>query len=645
MRFVSWALIVSMVLAVGSCAPPEDTPRQALEAFIGRWEAGDYVGMYGFLSASARAACTEEVFVTRHKKISAGIGLSGLKLDGVSWGEGRLQYRLSFTTTTVGEFTQEYSLEACKEEGIWRFNWDHCHIFPGLTGNRVVRVSREMPKRGDILDARGLILATTGSVYEVGLVKGRLAEDTGALLGLLLDLPLERIEGLLEQDWVKEDSFVPVATLDSETWARLRPALSPLPGVLVQARTERLYSVCPSLAQTVGYVGKAKEGQLGDLALLGFEPGDTSGCCGLELMADEALAGRPGFVIDIRDGQGNTLSVVARRPVEPGRDVAVTLDLGKSQILAEALGGWPGSALLLNFQTGDILAVASNPGFDPNLLARGISSGEYEELLALDSPFLNRAFNGLYPPGSVFKPFTALMALEEEVFDPIESWDTPVLWQGGPDWGGYSVTRVLRPLGPVDLWEAMRWSDNVYFADLGLKVGWAAFAAYCRQLGFDQDLPFALSYEQSRLGGQEGTILLADSSYGQGKMLVTPLHIALMYAAIARKDGILPRPRLLATAEVEGWLQGGFAQENLELVDGVLAYAASDSAASAWVASSVIRGKTGTSETSKTRQTAWYICYFDETLLAITLEGDYSLSSTQAVQVARQCLESLRAKP
>lgn len=639
MRAVIFALAISLVLtAMGGCA--RETPEQALAAYIELWQAGDYTGMYNLLSSQARKACAEEVFITRHRNISEGIGLTKLKLADVNWLEGRIKYSLEFSTSTAGEFRQDYSLEMVEEEGGWRLHWDHCHIFPGLTSQRVVRVKREMPKRGDILDRNRIALAFTGTMYEIGLVPGSLGPDTVNVLALLLDKSPAEIEALLGQGWVQKDSFVPIITVDSSTWGELRQPATALPGVLARALTGRVYNIPTSLAQTVGYIGEGKAEQLGERAELGFEPGDLVGLCGLELACDRTLAGRPGNVIHIRDENNNTLSVVAQRPVIQGEDVVTTLDLRKIRMLDAALGDWPGSVLLLDFTQGDIVGVVSKPGFDPNLFVQGISSAQYQELLALDSPFLNRAFNGLYPPGSVFKPFTALMALEENLFDPSYSWDTPRQWQGDSDWGAYQVTRVIRPPGPVDLWEAMRWSDNVYFADLGLKVGWPAFAAYVRQLGFDTAMPFALSYERSQLGGEEGSVLLADSSYGQGKMLTTPLHMALMYAALARGDGILPRPRLLADEAPAKWLQTDFASYNLELLDRVLAYAASDSGALAWVGSGTVRGKTGTSEISKTRQIAWYLCYFDECLLAVTLEGDFSLSSTHAVQVARECLNS-----
>ena len=635
MGFLLWVLVLSLLVTGANCE--RETPEQALAAYVEYWQTGEYESMYNLLSVQAQSACSMDVFAARHRNISEGIALARLSLAETHYQGGRMDYKLVFDTATVGEFSQDYSLMMVEEEGGWRLNWEHCHIFPGLTSTRVVRVKRELPERGDILDANLLPLATNGTVYEVGVVPGGLGTETVAALALLVDKASGEIGALLHQGWVKEDSFVPVITLAGDVWAELRPALTALSGVLVRAVSGRLYGAPPSLAQTVGYIGEVSGERLEDLAGRGFEAGDLVGCCGLELLWDEALAGQPGFTIDIRDSNENVLSVVARRPVVDGRNMISTLDLQKCSRLDAALGEWPGCMLLLDFVEGDILGLASKPGFDSNLFVRA-GSLQYEELLALDSPFLNRAFNGLYPPGSVFKPFTALMALEQGVCDPTASWDTPQHWQGSPDWGGYRVTRVLRPLGSVDLWAAMRWSDNVYFADLGLKVGWPAFVAYGQQLGFGQDLPFPLSYEQSQLGGEEGSVLLADSSYGQGRVLVTPLHMALMYAAIARKDGILPCPRLEAGTASSQWLSAGFASHNLELMDNVLAYTASDSTALAWVGSSTVRGKTGTSEISEDRQVAWYICYFDNMLLAVTLEGDSTLSSTDAVQVARKCL-------
>lgn len=633
MRFLVLLLVLSLLFAGKGCE--QDPPEQVLAAYVEFWLAGDYGAMYALLSAEAQAACSEELFITRHRNISLGIGMTGLKLMDFRWEGGLARYRLAFETTTVGEFNQDYSLALGKEAGNWRLDWDHCHIFPGLTASRVVRVTREMPRRGAILDANCKPLACEGTYYEIGLVDGNPTPATVTALSRLLAKSEAELGALLGPSAPADYRLI--ATLASEDWEQLRPALTALPGVLARAKNGRIYRAPASLAQTVGYIGEATATGLGELAGLGFEAGDVIGRLGLELICNGDLAGRPGFSIVIHDESGNTWATIARRPVVQGADVVTTLDLNKCELLDGALGDWSGSLLLIDYNDGDILGVASKPGFDANLFNQGISAKQYEEMLALATPFVNRPFNGLYPPGSVFKPFTALMALEQNVFDPDRGWDTPVHWQGGADWGSYRVTRVLRPPGPVDLREAMRWSDNVYFADLGLKVGWQAFRAYGQQLGFDSPAPFPLCSEWSMLGEGEGSVLLADSSYGQGKLLTTPLHVALMYASIARGDGVMPRPRLLADTAKAAWLETHFRPENIQLLDAVLAYVASDGASLATAGGSA-RGKTGTSEISRSRQIAWFVCYFERKLLVVTLEGDSSLSSLQAVQVARHCL-------
>ena len=253
---------------------------------------------------------------------------------------------------------------------------------------------------------------------------------------------------------------------------------------------------------------------------------------------------------------------------------------GQCRQLDAVLGGANGSMLLLEFATGAIRGVVSNPGFDCNWFALGITAGQYRELADRDAPFVNRAFNGLYPPGSVFKPFTALMALEEGVYDPEYSWDTPLRWQKSPQWGSYHVTRVVRPPHPVDLWEAMKWSDNVYFADLGLKLGWEALERYGAALGFARDIPLSLNYQRSQIRKQGGSEILLADQYGPGDADHS-LHVALMYAAIARQDGNLPLPRLTTTIRPD--LAGNRFQRRKPPVAGQrAAYAASDEEARAW---------------------------------------------------------------
>lgn len=638
-----WFCLV-VVITVGmlaSCGNElEDSPEQVLAKFVQLWESGSYSEMYGLVISQEQDGGEEE-FVTRYGKISSGLGIKDINLIASSFENDKLSYTLEFSTITVGVFSQDYTMEVVEDEAGLRLNWKHSHILPGLTEDLVVRVTRQMPKRGSILDRNNLELAAMGTVYSIGLVPGKMEEETVSALSALLSKPEADILKELNQSWVRDNTFVPIQTIGAQDWALLQEPLSALPGATARTSVGRIYDIPHSLAQTIGYVGEVDGNRLKSLADKGFRAGDIVGCEGLELIYDSTLTGRPGFTITIRDADNNIISTVAQREAVNGNDIVTTIDIEKCRILDKVLGSRKGSIILLDFETGDLAGAVSKPGFDSNLFALGITPAQYSELVELDSPFLNRAINGMYPPGSAFKPFTALMALEDGACDPEYSWDTPRQWQKNAGWGDYRVTRVSRPLGQVNLWDAMKWSDNVYFADLGLKVGWPAFEKYGTDLGFGEKIPFAINDQVSQVRkGGSGEILLADSSYGQGEMLTTPLHMALMYASLARQDGTLPLPRLSDSDPSGVWLETQFSTDNLRLVDRVLAYAASDQDALAWVGSETVRGKTGTSETGNDGHVAWYVCYFDNYVLAVTLEGDKSLSSTHAVEIARECLNS-----
>lgn len=632
-------LMLCGAILLSACGEKKQAgPEAVLARFVQCWEQGNWAEMYKMLSQEAQNACSEEIFCSRYENISAGIGLVKLNLSQVKYEEAQLYYTLEFVTSTVGSFCQDYTMEAVAALEGWELDWDHCHIFPELTAQRIVRVSRQFPQRGRILDRNNIPLASSGSVYNIGLVPGSMDENAPERLALILGSSETEIRKLLNQSWVRESTFVPIQVLGAQEWFELRQALTAIKGVLVREKECRVYDIPESMAQTIGHVGEIEANRLEELSALGFDVGDMVGQAGLELAYDRILAGRPGFTVVILEGK-QTISVLAKQEPSAGQDIETTLDLAKIRLLDSVLGDKTGSMLLMDFTSGDILGVVSKPGFDSNLFAQGITPSQYQGMVERDFPFFNRAFNGLYPPGSVFKPFTALMALEQGVFDPKYGWDTPQRWQVSNSWGAYQVTRVLRPLGPVDLWDAMKWSDNVYFADLGVKVGWEAFENYAKALGFEGKIPFSLNYRRSKVRDLGwGEILLADSSYGQGEMLVTPLHMALMYSAIARRDGTIPVPRLVDTDQRGVWLETDLDSENLELMDRVLAYAASDYDALTWVGSDTVRGKTGTSEISPDRQIAWYICYFDDFILTVNLEGGRELSSLHAVALARECL-------
>lgn len=639
--------LVLILLLTGCSGETFPEPQGALDEFITHWNDGNYVAMYRLLSTDAVNTYTEELFISRYKNISQGIGLLAVELDNpvieIEEDTATLTYSLLFKTTTVPEFKKDYKLTLSKGEANWEINWDHQHIFPELSADQVVRVQRQQPKRGKIYDRNRKPLVEQGNVREVGVVTGKIENEAMLVAGLaeLLQVSEQRIKELMAQSWVKPDLFVPIKRISEKEWGQKQEQILAHKGVLVNRVEGRVYHNSPSLAQTIGYISEINENKLEVLGPLGYRAGDKVGMLGLEDQYERLLAGTIGFTISIHDSSGQAVEKVAVKEVEDGSHLELTLDNELSMAVEHALGENRGSVIIMDVFSGDILAMAGKPGFDNNLFALGISSKQYQALQDLDSPFINRAVYGLYPPGSIFKPFTALMALSEDIFNPEDSWETPKRWQPDPSWGGYHVTRVDRPDGSVDLLKATKWSDNVYFADLSLKLGWDRFIRYVELFGFDQSLPFSIPTRTSYISSDNKTdSLLADSGYGQGELQTTPLHMALLYASLARGDGKLPLPRITTMEDSAIWIDTDITPLHISLIDSTLIAAVQDQAALAYMGNTGkdLRGKTGTAQISAEHQIGWFVCYFDKYVIVVTLEGDQTMSSRQALQVAKEIL-------
>ena len=643
-------LLLLVFLFVTGC-DKTPAPEETIKQFIQHWQNAAYEEAYQLLTVEAREEYPWELFRKRYKDISTGIGLTGVTIKEITVNEqadGQVEahYLLEFTTTTVPQFEQEYTAVLHKGEGKWLLAWDHELIFPGLKSSYTVRLKREVPPRGSIYDRNNIALANTGQIREIGVVPGRIADERNLLqdLAVLLEMSEEAIKNAYSQSWVQPEMYVPIKKISEAYWQEKKEQFLAIKGVMIQQKQGRVYNCPSSLAQTVGYIAEISAEQLEEKRALGYRAGDFLGVTGMEEVFEEELAGTIGFNISIYDENNKFVSEVAKKEAIAGKDIKTTLDSSLQQIADKALTEKTGAVVLLQASTGEVLSLSSKPGFDSNLFALGITAAQYERLGQLNSPFLNRSLAALLPPGSTFKPFTALMALAAEAVDPAESWNTPKQWQANPSWGGYYVTRVDRPGGAVDLEKAMIYSDNVYFADLSLKIGSKRFIQYAEQLGFNQQLPFVLKTHSSEIGGDNlSDIMLADSGYGQGQVQLTPLHLALMFSIFPREDGTIPAPQILAGQEPTVWLESGFTVPQIAQVAATLGAAVQspDAVAAAGNLPGLnIKGKTGTAEISDSRQIGWYACYFEDYVLVVALEGDRTMTSNQAIEVANKIIQA-----
>ncbi len=330
------------------------------------------------------------------------------------------------------------------------------------------------------------------------------------------------------------------------------------------------------------------------------------GAQGAELAFNDELMGRRG---------GDWLAALRSellRGAPQGFDVHLTIDLDVQMAAALALGNRPGAAVALDVRTGDVLAMVSWPNWDPNAF------GEEAPALLADprAPLLNRAAQGLYPPGSTFKVVTAAAALSEGLVTP----ETIVVCDEAYVISGYAVSCGNVPQGPgtYPFRDAFAYSVNAVFARLGVELGWQPLLRTARSFGFDAPIPFELPTAPSRVvagDAQLSDTLLASTAFGQGELLVTPLQMALVAATVAN-DGLLPQPRLLAgvydggrrtegppPARARRVLDARVAAELRSMMADVVA----KGQANLGPLRAPAAGKTGTAETGRGTAHAWFI--------------------------------------
>jgi penicillin-binding protein 2 len=433
------------------------------------------------------------------------------------------------------------------------------------------------PRRGAILDRNGAPIASNRADFRVDLVPDRLTDPdrTLAELGRLLKLSDVRIKDLRDK-LDKAHGFQPVevaAGLDWDSFAAISVRLPDLPGVLAQRSFSRWYPTGPSVGHLIGYVGpaSAKDYEKERNPLL-ITPGFKIGKDGLEKRFEQNLRGTPGARRVEVTASGKVVRDLEMREDIPGQPLRLTISAPLQDYAARRLGPESGAVVVMDCLTGDILAMASMPSYDPNSFSDGIGRIEWKMLSDDDHvPLRNKVLRGLYPPGSTVKPGVA-MAFLEAGLDP----EATVNCAGGLRVGN----RVFgcwnrRGHGTVDMAKAIYQSCDVYFYHFAQQIGMDPIARMMRRLGMGQkfDLPVvAQSYgtvpdpawKQRKYDKPWAVFDTVNATIGQGYMLSNPLQQAVMAARIA--SGRLLQPRLLLDQKVPEAPSMGFSQEHLDYV-------------------------------------------------------------------------------
>ena len=635
-------------------------PEDAANAFFGAWQQGQYAAMYDMLSTDAQSRITREAFVRRYTNIHDGTG--ELKLQVAPKGQSgqgsqvSQMFTVSRTLAVFGQVSEDNTLPLVQgADGVWKVDWQPGLIFSGLTADTSVRVSPDVPKRGSILDRSGKPLADNGTILSVGVVPGQIKDEAALLqamsdaLGIRPDTIKQRYKNG-QSDW-----FMPITDRSDDERDELQTSIGSIPGVALQDKAARVYPLGAVAAHVVGYVGHPTADELQQLSASGYDEADWIGRAGVEAWAEQQLAGTRGGVIQIVDASGKVVREIARKASMAGQDVQLSIDGGIQNEAANALGDKIGSVIVMDPRDNSVLALASQPSFDPNQFVIGLSDDQWQQLNGSDQPLVLRAAESGYPTGSIFKVITMAAGLEKGVAHTSDVYDCGMDWNGLP---GVTLHN-WQPEGKLRLSEALTQSCNPAFYEIGLKLDQldsTLLPAFARSFGLGKPTGIVGVHEaagtvpdptwkQQQIGEPWTSGDAVNLAIGQGYLLATPLQMANAYAALAR-GGSLQAPVLVAGQPAADTRSLDLSQGTIAaILDGMQRVTSTPQGTAYYAFRSEklpIAAKTGSAENENPDAHAWFVGFTPpqkpSLLVLVMVEGGQH-GGTVAAPIARQVID------
>lgn len=649
-----WIIMISLIFItiLSACTSNDISPNDQFEMYVNEWSEEEFANMYEMLASDSKQQYASEDFVDRYQKIYQDLGVSELTVEfepltdkALRKAEKEGSATIPFTVelqSIAGPISFNYEATLVEEEvdddEAWFISWDSGYIFPELKDGGNIAIQTTQPSRGEILDRNKMPLALNDTVREIGIVPGELGDnpdENKERVADLLNLSVEEIDNKLNAGWVEPDLFVPLTTvLPSNT--QLLEQLGMIEGVKGNEVTGRVYPLGEITAHLTGYVGQITAEEFEEADPGKYTANDVIGKRGLESLFEEQLRGEAGAKIYIRKEDEDDI-ILAEKEVKNGENIQLTIDVNIQEKIYESYNGDAGTAAAINPKTGETLALISSPGYDPNELLYSTDANKWSRLEDdPKTPLINR-FNATYAPGSVIKPVTAAVGLSNGTIKPDEGLNINGLtWSNGEGWGDYKVRRVSEGSGPVDLADAMIRSDNIYFAMQAVDMGSEAYIEGLKQFGLGEELPYAYPVTISTIssdGKLDNEVLLANTSYGQGEIQFSSLHMALTYTPFLNEGHLLKPTLLLEEESGQIWRENIISEEQAELMQEILRDVVTDGTAkNAREADFPISGKTGTAELklssdSSGAENGWFVGYptdDQDILIAMMVENTES---------------------
>lgn len=543
-----------------TATPVPQSADVAARIFLQAWAQNNFPAMYATLANASKTKISQDDFVTRYKGIVSEATITKITPSFTSIVEqgstATAQFHVKYETALLGTIEQDNVFSLLRDTTTWGIIWSPRLIFKELEDGTRLKLYVTKSTRGNIYDRNGKPIAIGVTAIVVNLWPAEMRrQGTEAQVLAALSSVLNLSEADIQKRYAGQNPEwkIPILTITQDVAQNNADALS-LPGVVVENRDARQYAMGAAAGHVAGYVGQITADELGELYAQGYREGDTFGRAGLENLGEKYLSGGRGGKLAVLDADGNQVTILAERDAEQSRSVYSTLDSDLQSYIATLLKDKRGSITVMDIQNGNILALYSNPGYDPNAFVDPEQSQQRANYLTSPQKImLNRATQGSYPQGSVQKIITTAAALEGGGMAPGSGFHCAGVWTGIGYPKSCWIAAYGKTHGNITLAHALTASCDITFYQVGLALHQKdenLLTSYCYSFGLGSETGIGLEESAGNVPDpkkQHDWIPTdsVDMAIGQDTFLVSPLQVVDFAAAVAN-GGTLWRPNLIS---------------------------------------------------------------------------------------------------
>lgn len=552
---------------VTTTRPPD--PAGTARVYLDAWKSEDYAGMYSLLTPLSQDAIKEEDFANKYRAVAAEAALG----KGVDYSilsvyktpqSAQVNYRVTMHSVLVGDIERDTVMNLSLENSLWQVQWDDSLILPELKGGNHLSMEYHVPARANIYDRNGKALVAQSDAVAISLDAGQVNLDQeDSLLDYIYRLTGTSPESLRPtlENYHNNNWGLQLGVVSIDAFKPLEGALSSFSGFIAQPYRSRYYfdggpaAVAPHVT---GYMSAIQKEEVDKFKRLGYKETEKVGRDGLENWGESYLAGKRGGSLYVVSPEGKVLTKLAETNSQPSQAIYTTLDKDLQLGVQRALGDMRGAIVVLEKNTGRVLALASSPGFDPNVFDTNNPNWSMQLTQLLqnpNTPLLDRATMGQYPLGSVFKIITMSAALKSGLYTPQTTYNCGYHFEelfgvtlNDWTWDHYQQDGKTQPSGMLTLPEGLMRSCNPFFWHIGLDLFnqglTKAVSDMARGFGLGSATGIELNEEAGQIPDPGSQLDATNLAIGQGATLVTPLQVADFVAAVGN-GGTLYTPKVV----------------------------------------------------------------------------------------------------